>query len=83
MIFKLKIKPVAKAQGRYDVMADISTKLPPKQREAAVMFVGPDGDLTNRDPRQPDLPGLRAVEAPRGPAVRVEQPAPATGLRVG
>lgn len=83
MIFKLKIKPVAKAQGRYDVMADISTKLPPKQREAAVMFVGPDGDLTNRDPRQPDLPGLRAVESAAPlPTVRVT-PMAAEAVRAG
>lgn len=68
----LKIKPVSKAQGRYDVLADVKTKLPPKDREAAIMFVGPDGNLTNKDPRQAEIPGLRAVDNKPAETVRVD-----------
>lgn len=80
LILKIKIKPASKAQGRYDVLADISTKLPAKQREPAVMFVGPDGHLTNRDPRQSEIPGLRAVDGPRA-TVRVDAPPPTGAVR--
>lgn len=83
LVLKLKIKPASKAQGRYDVLADVTTKLPPKTREAAVMFVGPDGNLTNKDPRQQELPGLRAVESAAPlPTVRVT-PMAAEAVRAG
>lgn len=82
LVIKLVIKPVSKG-GRYDVTADVTSKLPTPPREAAIMFVGPDGNLTNRDPRQQELPGLRVATAPTEPAVRVEQDAaPAAGIRV-
>src|SRR4051794_6827258 len=64
----IDIKPVSKAQGRYDVLADVSVKLPPKAREAAIMFVGPDMNLQNNDPRQLEIAGLRVVDKPRAEA---------------
>lgn len=66
LVFKLKIRPKKAGSGRYEVLPDISTKLPPKEVEAMDMFVGPDGNLTTRDPRQPDLPGIRVVD--KGPS---------------
>jgi hypothetical protein len=77
----MKIKPVSKAAGRYDVLADVKTKLPAKEREAAIMFVGPDGNLTNKDPRQQDLPGIRVVDGPRA-AVRPQDNERQAGIRV-
>jgi hypothetical protein len=77
---KLTFKPVSKA-GRYDVRADVTNKLPPKEREAAIMFVGPDGNLQNNDPRQKDLPGMRVVDKP-APAVRLEDEQRPAGTRV-
>lgn len=79
---KMKFRPASKAQGRYDVLVEPSNKLPPKQREAAIMFVGPDGNLTNKDPRQMEIDGLRVVDKPIG-AVRVDADEPQTAQRVG
>ena len=62
LTIKMKFRPVSKQQGRYDVMVDVDNKLPAKEREAAIMFVGPDGNLTNRDPRQQEIEGLRTVD---------------------
>ncbi len=67
----MKIKPASKAQGRYDVLVDVKNKLPAKEREAAIMFVGPNGDLVNNDPRQMEITGLRVVDRPAS-AVRVD-----------
>jgi hypothetical protein len=77
----LKIKPVSKAAGRYDVLADVKTKLPAKEREAAIMFVGPEGNLTNKDPRQDELPGIRVVE--KSTSVRLEGDDEQPAVRVG
>lgn len=77
---KMKIKPAGKA-GRYDITIEPYNKLPAKAAEAAVMFVGPDGNLTNKDPRQQDLPGIRVVDGPA--PVRVEDQPQAGGIRVG
>jgi hypothetical protein len=81
---KLKIKPVGKnGSGRYEVHPDVSAKLPPKDRETAMMFVGPDGNLTNRDPRQQEIPGIRAVDgSSEQRAVRLEEQQQPT-VRVG
>lgn len=80
---KFKIRPVSKAAGRYDVTIDISNKLPAKEIEAAIMFVGPDGSLQNNDPRQQDLPGLRVVDGPRPEAVRADAGTQQPAVRVG
>lgn len=84
LTLKLTIKPVKAGSGRYDVMADIDTKLPKKEREAAIMFVGPNGDLQTKDPRQQELPGLRVANGPSDQrAVRLEEGQQAAGgLRV-
>lgn len=73
LVLKVKIKPEAKAQGRYAVMVDVNTKLPAKEREAAVMFVGPNGDLQTKDPRQSELEGFRVVDNGVSGALRVEE----------
>lgn len=78
----MKIKPVSKAQGRYDVLVEVANKLPKKEREAAIMFVGPDGNLTNTDPRQKELPGIRVVDGPRA-AVRADAGNDTPTVRVG
>ena len=80
----MKIKPAGKAAGRYDVLVDVKTKLPPKEREAAIMFVGPDMNLQNNDPRQQDLPGLRVVDKAKDTAVRADEGGQQQpGVRVG
>jgi hypothetical protein len=76
---KLDFKPVSKAAGRYNVFADVTNKLPPPERETAMMFVGPDGNLTNRDPRQMEIEGVRVVDG--GTSHRVEDQ-PGTAVRV-
>lgn len=81
LVLKVKIKPESKAQGRYAVMVDVNTKLPAKEREAAVMFVGPNGDLTTRDPRQMEIEGIRVVDNGVSGALRVEEQR-APGVRV-
>lgn len=73
LVLKLKIKPESKAQGRYSVMVDVNAKLPAKEREAAVMFVGPNGDLTTRDPRQMEIEGIRVVDNGVSGALRVQE----------
>mgnify|MGYP006921354655 CR=1 FL=1 len=73
LVLKLKIKPESKAQGRYSVMVDVNAKLPAKEREAAVMFVGPNGDLQTKDPRQNELEGFRVVDNGVSGALRVEE----------
>jgi hypothetical protein len=82
---KMKIKPVSKAQGRYDVVIDVENKLPPKEREAAIMFVGPEGNLQNSDPRQLEISGLRVVDKnTQDGAVRADQGhQDQPGVRVG
>lgn len=80
LVIKMKFRPVSKQQGRYDVMVDVDNKLPAKEREAAIMFVGPDGNLTNRDPRQQEIEGLRPVE--NAGTVRLPDEQPASGIRV-
>jgi hypothetical protein len=76
------IKPVSKAQGRYNVLADVKTKLPAKEVEPAIMFVGPDGNLTTKDPKQPDLPGIRVVDGPRAAVRPQDEAQQAGGIRV-
>ena len=78
---KMEIKPVSKAQGRYDVLVDVTNKLPPKQREAAIMFVGPDGNLTNKDPRQIEIAGLRVIDRAPQEGVRVDAGQQQPGIR--
>lgn len=85
LTFKIKIKPVGKnGSGRYNIGTDVATKLPPKEREDAMMFVGPDGHLTNRDPRQQEIPGLRVHDGrSEQRSVRLEGDGAEPGLRVG
>jgi hypothetical protein len=78
----LRIKPESKAQGRYSVLADVSTKLPAKEREAAIMFVGPEGNLQTKDPRQQEIPGLRVAEGPSA-GKRLEEEQQQPGRRIG
>jgi hypothetical protein len=72
----IKLRPAGKA-GRYDVTMETTNKLPPKEIEAAVMFVGPDGNLQNNDPRQRELDGMRVVDggSPMRVAATADQPA--------
>ncbi len=79
----MKIKPAGKAQGRYDVLVDVKTKLPPKEREAAIMFVGPDMNLQNNDPRQMEIAGLRVVDKNPQTAVRADEGDQQPAVRVG
>jgi hypothetical protein len=45
------------------------------------MFVGPEGNLTNKDPRQDELPGIRVVE--KSTSVRLEGDDEQPAVRVG
>ena len=83
MTLTLRFKPVSKAQGRYDVMAEVKTKLPKEEREAAIMFVGPSGDLQTKDPRQQEIPGLRVASGPSDQRATRLSDDSQPGVRVG
>lgn len=51
----VKLKP-SKIDGAVEVEDDIKVKVPQADRGAALFFVDGDGNLSRRDPRQPELP---------------------------
>ncbi len=48
--------------GAYTISADVKAKIPEPSRADMIMFLGDDGELQRRDPRQPDLPGVTAAD---------------------
>lgn len=58
LVLKLTIKP--HGHGQYELVDDVTTKLPRAERGITLMFGTPEGNLSRNDPRQPDL-DLRPV----------------------
>lgn len=52
----------SKSEGTYTISADVKAKMPEPSRADMIMFLGDDGELQRRDPRQPDLPGVTAAD---------------------
>jgi len=52
----------SKSEGTYTIAADVKSKIPEPSRADMIMFLGDDGELQRRDPRQPDLPGVAAAD---------------------
>lgn len=52
----------SKSEGTYTISADVKAKIPEPSRADMIMFLGDDGELQRRDPRQPDLPGVTAAD---------------------
>ena len=56
----IKIKP--SKSGPLEVSDDIKMTMPKPDKGSSLMYVTPEGHLQRNDPRQSDLPGLRAVD---------------------
>lgn len=52
----------SKSEGTYTISADVKAKIPEPSRADMIMFLGDDGELQRRDPRQPDLPGVTTAD---------------------
>jgi hypothetical protein len=51
-----------KGMNMLELVDDVKLSLPePDKDTSTVVFATPDNDLTRRDPRQPELPGVRGV----------------------
>lgn len=59
LTLKIKISP-SKIDGAVEVEDEVAAKPPEAPRDAALFFSDDDGNLSRRDPRQPELP-LRAA----------------------
>ncbi len=51
--------------------ATIAERLPAEEHGDTIMYAIGDGQLSRRDPRQLEMPGLKEVRAPSGPAKEV------------
>lgn len=59
----IEIKPISKEMSGQLLVSDtIKVKLPEPKRGATLFFSTPENNLSRRDPRQAELPGLKAVE---------------------
>jgi len=60
---ELKVQPVQKGNGEQVVVTDvIKVKKPEPQNGTTVLFTTEENVLARKDPRQPELSGLRKVE---------------------
>lgn len=60
----IKVDPLGKGVERQVVVTDnVTVKAPTGKRPTSMFFVDDDGNLTRKDPRQPELP-LREVSRP-------------------
>ena len=57
---KLSVSPGK--SGQVEIVDSITTKLPEFSRSTSLFFVTPEGNLSRNDPRQGELPGVRAIE---------------------
>lgn len=48
--------------GQIEVFDDIKVKLPKEEKGSTLMFATPENNLSRDDPRQPSLPGIKAVD---------------------
>lgn len=62
LTFTLTVRPASK--GNVDVLAledSVKVKRPKPERGTSIVYAQPDGSLSRRDPRQPEMTGLRTV----------------------
>jgi len=59
----ITVEPAGASHEQVFVKDDVQLKLPKPTRESAICFVDDDSNLVRRDPRQPEIPGLREVPA--------------------
>ncbi len=64
LVLKISLKP--RLGGQMEVFDDITVKKPKEERGSSLMFSTVEGNLQRTDPAQPDLPGLRSVDAETG-----------------
>jgi hypothetical protein len=62
--FNLTLTLTLDGGGLVEVGSDYKVKLPKMPRARTLLYATPEGNLTRRNPRQPDLP-LRDVQVPR------------------
>lgn len=67
----LVIKVQPKGKRKVVLSPSVSTKLPRPKLEASSAWITPVGDLSQRDPQQPDLPMI-SVSAPERPLTVVK-----------
>lgn len=64
LTLKISVAPVGKGDERQVMVTDaVTLKAPEGKRPTSIFFVDSDGNLTRKDPRQPELP-LREVSRP-------------------
>lgn len=63
LVLTVEVEPVKGTGGQVVVSDDVVCKKPELTRGATIFFATPENNLSRRDPRQADLPGLRTVEA--------------------
>jgi hypothetical protein len=64
LVLTIKVDPVGKGDERQVMVTDnVVLKAPSGKRPTSIFFVDDDGNLTRKDPRQPELP-LREVSRP-------------------
>lgn len=62
LLIEIKLKPVTQNDGSQLIVEDvIKVKKPMPQRGNTVLFTTEDNTLSRKDPRQPELSGLRDV----------------------
>jgi len=59
----IKVKPMAGGTSMLNIEDDINAKVPKLTVGGTVMFPTPENNLSRRDPRQPDLPNIVAVDS--------------------
>ena len=68
LVLSLEVKPAAEGDDAMLMITDTLTiKAPQPAKGATLMFASPDGGLSRRDHRQPDMFGLRDVTQPATP----------------
>jgi hypothetical protein len=70
----LKIKPATKGMGNSLLVTDeVKVKKPMGERGESLFFADGDSNLSRRDPRQPEIPGLTDVSAPADPPAAAKE----------
>jgi len=62
VVLKIEVKPLKSSGDAVVVRATVESKAPVLEDVGAVMFTSPEGNLSRSHYRQPDLPGLSAVQ---------------------
>ena len=65
----LKLKVKCTSEGVYDLVPELTVKVPVPKRQGMLTFLDDStGELIRRDPRQPDIPGLSTINGSRAGA---------------